>query len=251
MGQITSAEALVRWNHPERGMIPPVEFIGLAEETGLILPLGDWVLRTACLEAATWPNGISVAVNLSPVQFRERSLVANVSAALAAAGLPPQRLELEITEGVLLTDEDRTLATLNELKASGVRISMDDFGTGYSSLSYLRKFPFDKIKIDQSFIRQIPQDPESAAIVRAIITMGTCLGMSTTVEGVETLEQFDFSVAEGCATIQGYHISRPLEPTALATMLAAEAGNIGLVSAMNEQVPSGFADRAKALDHLV
>ncbi|RZL20557.1 MAG: EAL domain-containing protein, partial [Sphingomonas sp.] len=155
------------------------------------------------------------------------------------------------TEGVLLTDEDRTLATLNELKASGVRISMDDFGTGYSSLSYLRKFPFDKIKIDQSFVRQIPQDPESAAIVRAIITMGTCLGMSTTVEGVETLEQFDFSVAEGCATIQGYHISRPLEPTALATMLAAEAGNIGLVSAMNEQVPSGFADRAKALDHLV
>ncbi|SFO42862.1 diguanylate cyclase (GGDEF) domain-containing protein [Sphingomonas sp. OK281] len=250
-GQITSAEALVRWNHPERGMIPPVEFIGLAEETGLILPLGDWVLRTACLEAATWPNGISVAVNLSPVQFRERSLVANVSAALAAAGLSPQRLELEITEGVLLTDEDRTLATLNELKASGVRISMDDFGTGYSSLSYLRKFPFDKIKIDQSFVRQIPQDPESAAIVRAIITMGTCLGMSTTVEGVETLEQFDFSVAEGCATIQGYHISRPLEPTALATMLAAEAGNIGLVSAMNEQVPSGFADRAKALDHLV
>lgn len=209
-GRITSAEALVRWNHPDRGQIPPSDFIELAEETGLILPLGDWVLRTACAEAATWPENISVAVNLSPVQFRERTLVQNVTSALAGAGLAPDRLELEITEGVLLTDERRTLETLGELRRLGVRISMDDFGTGYSSLSYLRRFPFDKIKIDQSFVRQVPDDHESAAIVRAIITMGACLGMSTTVEGVETSDQFDFSVAEGCDTIQGYHVSRPL-----------------------------------------
>ena len=218
-GRISSAEALVRWNHPERGLIPPADFIGLAEETGLILPLGDWVLRTACAEAATWPEDMSVAVNLSPAQFRERSLVAQVASALASAGLSAERLELEITEGVLLTDEIKTLETLNALRASGVHISMDDFGTGYSSLSYLRKFPFDKIKIDQSFVRQVPHDAESAAIVRAIITMGMCLGMSTTVEGVETSEQFAFSVAEGCDTIQGYHISRPLDRVGFAALL--------------------------------
>ncbi|RYF02987.1 MAG: EAL domain-containing protein, partial [Oxalobacteraceae bacterium] len=220
-GRITSAEALVRWRHAERGLIPPDDFIGLAEDSGLILPLGEWVLRTACAEAATWPDHLSVAVNLSPAQFRERSLVAIVEAALQAAALPPQRLELEITEGVLLTDEKRTLETLSQLRAMGVRISMDDFGTGYSSLSYLRKFPFDKIKIDQSFVRQLPDDEESAAIIRAIITMGACLGMSTTVEGVETAEQFAFSVAEGCDTIQGYHISRPLDNASFAALVAS------------------------------
>jgi diguanylate cyclase (GGDEF)-like protein len=226
-GRITSVEALVRWNHPTRGLIPPSEFIGLAEETGLILPLGEWVLRTACMEAATWPPGISVAVNLSPAQFCDKSLVTTIQAALAAAPLAAERLELEITEGVLLTDEKGTLDTLRQLRALGTRISMDDFGTGYSSLSYLRKFPFDKIKIDQSFVRQIPHDDESAAIVRAIITMGSCLGMSTTVEGVETLAQFDFSVAEGCSTIQGYHVSKPLDRTRLATFIAAGAGPSG------------------------
>lgn len=210
-GQITSAEALVRWNHPERGQIPPADFIGIAEETGLILPLGKWVLETACLEAGSWPNAMSVAVNLSPVQFREPALVEMVADALRRSNLPPERLELEITEGVLLHDEVRTLQILGELRALGVRISMDDFGTGYSSLSYLRKFPFDKIKIDQSFVRQVPDDAESAAIVRAIITMGSCLGMLTTVEGVETSAQFDFSVSEGCDTIQGYLISMPLD----------------------------------------
>jgi diguanylate cyclase (GGDEF)-like protein len=220
-GRITSAEALVRWRHPTRGLIPPMDFIGLAEETGLILPLGEWVLRTACAEAATWPDGISVAVNLSPAQFHERCLPEIVASALDTAGLPAHRLELEITEGVLLTEETRTLETLGELRASGVRISMDDFGTGYSSLSYLRRFPFDKIKIDQSFVRQVPHDSESAAIVRAIITMSSCLGMSTTVEGVETAEQFAFSVAEGCDTIQGYHISKPLDRAGFAALLAA------------------------------
>ncbi|WP_260596591.1 EAL domain-containing protein [Sphingomonas endolithica] len=219
-GCITSAEALVRWNHPDRGLVPPADFIGVAEETGLIVQLGEWVIRTACAEAATWPEGISVAINLSPAQFRQRSLVPFIVEALRSADLAPGSLELEITEGVLLSDEEGTLETLNELRSLGVHVSMDDFGTGYSSLSYLRKFPFDKIKIDQSFVRQVPHDAESAAIVRAIITMAQCLGMSTTVEGVETVEQFDFSVAAGCDTVQGYLISRPLDCAGLASLIA-------------------------------
>ena len=209
-GRITSAEALVRWRHPMRGLVSPADFIPLAEETGLIGPLGQWVLRTACSQAALWPSHIRVAVNLSPAQFRDLRLSETVKAALTASGLPPNRLELEITEGVLLADEERTLATLTRLRAAGISISMDDFGTGYSSLSYLRRFPFDKIKIDQSFVRQLPGDSESAAIVRAIITMGTCLGMTITVEGVETAEQFEFTAASGCDQVQGYHFSRPL-----------------------------------------
>ena len=209
-GRINAAEALVRWRHPDRGLVSPAEFIPLAEETGLIGPLGQWVLRTACAQAAQWPVHIRVAVNLSPAQFRDVRLADTVKAALAASGLSANRLELEITEGVLLADEERTLATLTKLRAAGVGISMDDFGTGYSSLSYLRRFPFDKIKVDQSFVRQLPSDPESAAIVRAIITMGTCLGMSITVEGVETAEQFAFTTGEGCDQVQGYHVSRPL-----------------------------------------
>ena len=221
-GRITSAEALVRWRHPERGLIPPADFIELAEETGLIVPLGEWVLRTACAEAASWPDHINIAVNLSPSQFRAGSLTTTVGKILEETGLAPRRLELEITEGVLLTDEKGTLQTLQQLRAFGLRISMDDFGTGYSSLSYLRRFPFDKIKIDRSFISQVPEDAESAAIVKAIITMGSCLGMSITVEGVETLEQFDFSVAEGCNTIQGYHISRPLTAEAFASFVVGQ-----------------------------
>ena len=209
-GEITAAEALVRWRHPERGLVSPADFIPLAEETGLIGPLGQWVLRTACSQAVRWPSHIRVAVNLSPAQFRDLRLAETVKAALNASGLAADRLELEITEGVLLADEERTLATLNRLRAAGVSISMDDFGTGYSSLSYLRRFPFDKIKVDQSFVRQCPSDPESAAIVRAIITMGSCLGMTITVEGVETAEQFAFTAASGCDQVQGYHVSRPL-----------------------------------------
>ncbi len=219
-GRITSVEALVRWNHPDRGLVPPLDFIGIAEETGLIVPLGAWVLNTACAEAATWPEGMRVAVNLSPAQFRDRSLVSLIVTTLHSTGLSPGRLELEITEGVLLSDEGGTLETLNELRALGVHVSMDDFGTGYSSLSYLRKFPFDKIKIDQSFVRQLPHDAESAAIVRAIITMAKCLGMSTTVEGVETSEQLNFSIAAGCDTIQGYLISRPLNRASFASLIA-------------------------------
>jgi len=188
----------------------------------MIVALGDWVLRTACVEAVHWPENMSVAVNLSPAQFRDHALLDQVKNALSESGLSPNRLEIEITEGILLSDEVRTLELLNALRALGIRISMDDFGTGYSSLSYLRRFPFDKIKIDQSFVRQVPQDPESAAIVRAIITMGSCLGMSTTVEGVETLEQFDFSVSEGCDTIQGYHVSKPLDRATLSAFIEAD-----------------------------
>jgi EAL domain-containing protein (putative c-di-GMP-specific phosphodiesterase class I) len=221
-GSITSAEALVRWNHPDRGLVPPSDFIGIAEETGLIVPLGEWVMRTACTEAATWPESMSVAINLSPAQFRDRSLVSHVVQAFQASSLAPERLELEVTEGVLLSDETGTLETLNQLKALGVGISMDDFGTGYSSLSYLRKFPFNKIKIDQSFVRQVPDDAESSAIVQAIITMAKCLGMSTTVEGVETPEQFEFSVSAGCDTIQGYLIGRPVARDDLAVLVAAK-----------------------------
>ena len=221
-GEVTSAEALVRWRHPSRGLVPPAEFIPLAEETGLIAPLGLWVLRTACADAVGWPARIRLAVNLSPVQFRDPRLAETVKAVLAATGLPATRLELEVTEGVLLADEERTLATLTSLRSAGVHISMDDFGTGYSSLSYLRRFPFDKIKIDQSFVRQLPGDAESAAIVRAILTLGACLGMATTVEGVETAEQFAFTAAEGCDQVQGYHVSRPLPLAAFLSFIKQE-----------------------------
>ena len=209
----------MRWRHPDRGLVSPAEFIPLAEETGLIATLGLWVLRTACMHAVTWPSDLRLAVNLSPVQFRDLRLAETIKAVLAATGLEPGRLELEITEGVLLDDEERTLSTLNRLRDAGVRISMDDFGTGYSSLSYLRRFPFDKIKVDQSFVRQLPGDAESAAIVRAILTLGACLGISTTVEGVETSEQYAFTAAEGCDQVQGYHISRPLPHTAFLSLL--------------------------------
>ncbi|MFK5596765.1 putative bifunctional diguanylate cyclase/phosphodiesterase [Methylobacterium sp. HMF5984] len=209
-GVVTAAEALVRWRHPVHGLIPPIEFIPLAEETGLILHLGAWVLRTACTQASTWSSAIKVAVNLSPVQFRDDRLAETVAATLEATGLEAGRLELEITEGVMLDDEERTLSMLTKLKALGVSLAMDDFGTGYSSLSYLRRFPFSKIKIDRSFVRLLPEDTESAAIVRAIITMGACLGMTTTVEGVETAEQYAFVAEAQCSQVQGYHVSRPL-----------------------------------------
>ena len=224
-GRVISAEALVRWHHPERGPISPVEFISVAEETGLILPLGEWVLRTACAEAATWPDNIRVAVNLSPMQFREQSLVAMIDSGLESAGLRADRLELEITEGVLLADEEQTFEMLTRLKKRGLKISMDDFGTGYSSLSYLRRFPFDKVKIDRSFIHQVPDNVESAAIVRAIVTLCKTLGMTVTVEGVESQRQYDFSTAEGCDAIQGYHISRPLTAKKFARFVEARQGS--------------------------
>ncbi|MBY0338373.1 MAG: EAL domain-containing protein [Acetobacteraceae bacterium] len=219
-GDIGGFEALVRWSHPERGTVSPADFIPLAEETGLIVPIGEWVLREACREAAGWPLPVTVSVNLSPLQVRSPGLVELVSGACAAAGLPPERLELEVTESVLLADSDATIGTLRRLKALGVRISMDDFGTGYSSLSYLRSFPFDKIKIDRSFVGGIEAGGEAAAIVRAIIGLGRSLGMGTTVEGVETAAQLDYLRAEGCDQIQGYLIGRPLLPSAARAALA-------------------------------
>jgi diguanylate cyclase (GGDEF)-like protein len=218
---VTGFEALIRWHHPERGMVPPLDFIPIAEETGLIVPLGDWVLRQACAEAATWPGNVKIAVNLSPVQFKNKILLPSVISALAASGLSPNRLELEITESVLLQDSGATLAVLHELRGLGVRISMDDFGTGYSSLSYLRKFPFDKIKIDQSFIFDMSDHDDSLAIVRAVIAMGSGLGIVTTAEGVETAEQFKQLKLEGCTEVQGYLFSPPRPAADVKGLLAS------------------------------
>ena len=208
-GAVSAVEALVRWRHPTRGMVSPAEFIPVAEETGLIAPLGLWVLNRACADAMGWPGYVKVAVNLSPVQFRDGTLADEVADALHRSGLAAHRLELEITESLLLQDSDAILSILHELRAHGVRISMDDFGTGYSSLSYLRRFPFDKIKIDQSFIRNLSEREDCIAIVRAVIGLGRSLGMSVTAEGVETEEQFQLLRAEGCTQVQGYLFSPP------------------------------------------
>jgi len=205
--RITGFEALLRWRHPEKGMISPADFIPVAEDIGLIVTLGEWVLRKACTEAAKWPDDIKIAVNLSPVQFRNRNLVQVVIAALAHAGLSPLRLELEITESLFLAETDANLAILHQLRALGVRISMDDFGTGYSSLSYLRSFPFDKIKIDRSFVKDLVGRPDCVAIVRAISGLGRSLNITTTAEGVETVDQLDWLRAEGCTEVQGFLFS--------------------------------------------
>jgi EAL domain-containing protein (putative c-di-GMP-specific phosphodiesterase class I) len=198
----------------------PDDFVPLAEETGLIIPIGDWVLRRACVDAAKWPANISVAVNLSPMQFKNRMLSASVIAALSAAGLPAERLELEITETVLLQDGATTLATLYGLREFGVRISMDDFGTGYSSLSYLRSFPFDKIKIDQSFVHDLAAHGDSMAIIRAVAGLGKSLRIKTLAEGVETSEQLALLRAEGCTQMQGYLFGRPQPASEIADLLA-------------------------------
>jgi diguanylate cyclase (GGDEF)-like protein len=211
--EVSGFEALLRWNHPKRGQVPPADFIPLTEEIGIINQLGAWVLKQACADAVAWPDHVRVAVNLSPVQFRSRALVLDVISALSAAGLPARRLELEITETVMLQDTEATLATLYQLKDLGVSISMDDFGTGYSSLSYLRRFPFDHIKIDQSFIRDLPNGTNASAIVRAVSGLGASLGMSTTAEGVETTGQLRQLRAEGCTEAQGWLFS-PARPAA-------------------------------------
>jgi diguanylate cyclase (GGDEF)-like protein/PAS domain S-box-containing protein len=218
--QIVCFEALVRWNHPLRGLIPPADFISIAEETGLIIPIGDWVLRTACADAVRWSRGVRVAVNLSPAQFKSREFVTSVMAALYASGLAAGRLELEITESVLLQDSEATLATLHKLRGLGVRISMDDFGTGYSSLSYLRSFPFDKIKIDRSFVHELATRGDSMAIVRAVTGLGKSLGICTTAEGVETREQLALLRSEGCNEVQGFLFSPPRPAAEVEKMLS-------------------------------
>jgi diguanylate cyclase (GGDEF)-like protein len=218
-GAVTAFEALLRWNHPVRGLVSPAEFIPLAEETGIIITLGEWALRTACSEATKWPAAITLAVNLSPVQFKKGNLVSVVRAALDASGLRPDRLELEITESVLLQDSVGTMTALHELRAMGIAVALDDFGTGFSSLSYLRNFPFDKIKIDQSFVRDLVKDGEAMAIVRAVTGLGHNLRMKTTAEGVETLEQLEKLRGEGCTEVQGYFFSRPQPARELPSLL--------------------------------
>jgi diguanylate cyclase (GGDEF)-like protein/PAS domain S-box-containing protein len=242
LNRVCGFEALLRWRHPTRGFVPPSEFIPVAEEIGLIVQLGDWVLRRACAQASEWPSYVKVAVNVSPAQFKGPGLVQSVSDALSAAGLSPQRLELEITESVLLTNSVATLAILHALRDRGIRISMDDFGTGYSSLSYLRSFPFDKIKIDQSFVRDVAAPGESSLIVRAIIGLSRSLGMRTTAEGVETEEQLARLRAEGCNEVQGYLFGMPSLPRHIPKLLKrnlvprsptddADAGEISHIAA--------------------
>jgi diguanylate cyclase (GGDEF)-like protein/PAS domain S-box-containing protein len=217
--RIVGFEALLRWQHPERGLLFPDAFIPLAEETGLIVPIGAWVLAQACADAARWPDPIAVAVNLSAVQLREGRLAQGVTAALANAGLPAERLELEITESVLLDDNETVLAELHALRALGVRVALDDFGTGYSSLRYLRQFPFDKIKLDRSFVRDISNEPDALAIVRAVAGLGRSLGITTLAEGVETIAQRDLLRAEGYIEAQGYHYGRPADRDAIGALL--------------------------------
>jgi len=207
---VTGFEALVRWKHPERGLVPPGEFIPLAEEIGLIKAIGGWVLRQACCDAAKWPEHILVAVNVAVAQFKTEGLISAVDQALDASGLAPHRLELEITETALLESTESVLAILNDLRTRGVRIAMDDFGTGYSSLGYLLSFPFDKIKIDARFIHDLQNRPESRAIVRAVISLSQDLGMTTVAEGVETKEQLSRLINKGCEQVQGYLLSRPV-----------------------------------------
>ncbi|MGA1805387.1 bifunctional diguanylate cyclase/phosphodiesterase [Rhizobium sp. HT1-10] len=215
---ITAVEALVRWRHPDRGLVSPADFIPLAEETGLVVSIGAWVLETACTQAMEWPN-LRVAVNLSPVQFRNRELIETVKDVLARTGLPADRLELEITESVLINDANAALSILNALKSLGVKIAMDDFGTGYSSLGYLNSFPFDKIKIDKSFIGDMSTQDKSGAIVKSVISMGQSLNMITTAEGVETIEQATFLTDEGCDQLQGFYFSKPVTAEELSRYL--------------------------------
>jgi EAL domain-containing protein (putative c-di-GMP-specific phosphodiesterase class I) len=217
--KVTTFEALIRWDHPERGLVSPADFIPFAEEIGIIVQVGEWALRQACKEAMSWPADISVSVNLSPLQFTKGNLISTVINALASSGLPASRLELEVTESVLLEKSERSIEILNQLRELGVRVAMDDFGTGYSSIGYLRSFAFDKIKIDQSFVKDLLVDEGSLAIVRAISGLGLSFGMTTTAEGVETEEQMRRLNIEGCVEVQGYYYSKPIPAGDIAELL--------------------------------
>ena len=217
--RVTAFEALMRWNHPTRGMVSPLDFIPLAEETGLIVPIGEWAIRESCRIASSWPDHIRVAVNISPVQFRSNTLNRVVLQALASTGLAPERLELEITESLFIDNVESTLASLHSLRALGVRVALDDFGTGYSSLSYLRSFPFDKIKIDRSFIEDLLAHDGATAIIKSITSLAEALGMETTAEGVENIDQLDILREQGCTQIQGYYFSKPIQERDVARLL--------------------------------
>ncbi|MCA1528191.1 EAL domain-containing protein [Bradyrhizobium yuanmingense] len=226
-GETCGFEALLRWHHPERGLVSPGEFIPVAEETGLILPLGEWVLRTACAEAAKWRSDLKIAINLSPAQFRSKELVSTIVSALAASGIASDRLELEVTETVIMHDSGTVFAALSQLRELGVRIALDDFGTGYSSLSFLQKFPSDKIKIDRSFVSELSSPMEEPhRIARAVVQFATSLGKTSTAEGVETAEQLDILRQEGCVEAQGFHLSPPIRASRIARLAdrKAEAG---------------------------
>jgi diguanylate cyclase (GGDEF)-like protein len=220
--RISGFEALMRWQHPERGLVSPAEFIPIAEETGVIVQLGDWALREACLEAAKWPDEVRIGVNVSPIQFSRGNVVNSVIGALAISGLAPERLEVEITESVLLDGSEKTLKVLEQLRSLGVRVVMDDFGTGYSSLGYLRDFQFDKIKIDQSFVRDVSRTNASFAIIQAITELGRKFGISTTAEGVETQEQLQLVLREGCTEAQGWIFSQPLPATKVGQLIESQ-----------------------------
>ncbi|WP_374226522.1 EAL domain-containing protein [Bradyrhizobium sp. SRL28] len=223
--RVTGCEALLRWRHPVRGMVSPADFVPVAEETGLIEEIGQWVLRTACAEAASWPNHVRIAVNVSPIQFRSETLSLKVAAVLSETGLDPRRLELEITEAVLIADDDAALATLNQLRTLGVHIALDDFGTGYSSLQYLQRFPFDKIKIDRSFVKEVTRNSSSASIIRAVVSIAADRNMVTTAEGVETLQQRETVQNLGCTQMQGYLFSAARPAQEIRVLLASgEAG---------------------------
>jgi predicted signal transduction protein with EAL and GGDEF domain len=220
-GEVTSCEALLRWDNPKLGSVPPDIFIPVAEEIGLMTRLGEWVIRNACAEAVNWPGHVTLAVNISPVQFRSLNLVQIITHALASTGLAPKRFEIEITEALMLEHTEDTLKTLNQLRTLGVRVAMDDFGTGYSSLSYLQKFPFDKIKIDQAFIKGLSADSESSAIVRAVTGLAGSLKMVTTAEGVETEAQRALVSALGCTEMQGFLFSSALPSAEIRKILGA------------------------------
>ena len=231
-GEIAGCEALLRWLHPERGLIPPAEFIPLAEETGLVVPLGEWVLRTACAEAARWPSGLKIAVNLSAAQFRSRELTPAVVSALAASGVAPSRLELEVTESLVMHDSELVFATLRRLQELGVRIALDDFGAGSSSLSVLRKFPFDKIKIDRGFVSELRHaDEDARATARAVVRFAVSLGKTTTAEGVETGDQLEVLSAANCTEMQGYYFCRPKPASEIAPILFARASKTAVSAA--------------------
>ena len=225
--RIGSFEALLRWNHPTRGLVSPADFIPVAEETGLIVPIGCWALREACRQAAQWPKEIRVAVNVSPVQFHRAGLQETVIQALAAGGIEPDRLEIEITESIFLERSEETLRLLHGLRAIGVRVALDDFGTGYSSLSYLQSFPFDKLKIDRSFIENLLQRPGATAVVRAITQLAEALGMETTAEGVEENEQLSELRLQGCSSVQGFLFSKPLTATQAQALIGGEQWKAG------------------------
>ena len=248
---ITGCEALVRWRHPQRGMISPAEFIPLAEDTGLINQLGEWVLTTACKEAVSWPGNIRLAVNVSPIQFRSGTLALKVMAALAASGLAASRLELEITEAVLIRDDEAALAVLHDLRAIGVRIALDDFGTGYSSLSYLQRFPFDKIKIDRCFITDIAEPEGSSSIVQAVVTIAADRHMTTTAEGVETEQQRDLLRELGCSEMQGYLFSPPKPAADIRPLLFADRqGPDAVQPSRRAQAQAGGAHGVKCRAHV-